>query len=227
MTSPTIGKELLIQLGSAYDCTTSNIEDRNSIDKKDSTTVYVIDATGDDRVNSGGATFRWNDAIADWILIQKDSADVVVFDNFESVIANGKVDLEHSPTNSQIWDISIIDENGTIISFPKIEDLTISGSVVSGLSAWNSNIIRFEYAYGSQEGSSFASQKDIAEVIYDADGNISEFVYADGSKKIYNRVDGILDYVLWTDIDGVAIKAKKTFIYNENGNLKSSQKIYY
>jgi hypothetical protein len=152
VTSPTIGKELLIQLGSAYDCTTTNIEERNSLEKKDGTIVYVIDATGDDRVSSGGATFRWNDAIDDWILLQKDSIDAIIFDNFEGVIENGKVEIEHIPTNGQLWDILIINQEGTIVDIPKIEDLTVDGSVVSGLSAWNNNIIRFSYAYGSQEG---------------------------------------------------------------------------
>jgi len=196
----------------------SLLEEYSSLPLNDTT---YKGATADDRVESGGATFRWNDSINDWILLQKDSVDTLTFKNFEGTIADGKITLPFAPSNNQIWDITVINSDGTIIAFPKVEDLTFNNKVVGGLSAYNGNIIRFEYAYGSQEGSSLTTTKDLENTVYNDDGTVAEFVYSDGSKKVYNRENSLLVNVVWTAIDGVTQVAKKTFIY-ENGKLKGT-----
>jgi hypothetical protein len=151
LATPVIGKSLLSELGSAFDCTVQTIADRNAVPKKDGTTVTVIDATEDPLIQEGGAIYRWNSYKATWILLQKDIVNSISFNTFFGSIQDGKIELPHQPLNGQLWDIIIFDSSNKVVSLQDLSNIDITGNIVSGLDNFNGLNIRFSYGYGESD----------------------------------------------------------------------------
>jgi len=143
------------------DLTVQTILDRNNIVRKiDHMVVVVLDAIADPIAGAGVATYRWNDNLNKWILISKSSVESISFETDELLISNGTVRPSNIPTDNQIWDIKILEDNA-IVAEPRMEDLSVTSVSISGLSAWNGKKIRFTYAYGtiSQQIDSYIDER--------------------------------------------------------------------
>jgi hypothetical protein len=130
------------------DKTVSTILDRNNIQYKiDNMVVTVLDAIADVNAGNGVATYRWSESLSEWVLISKSGIDTMSFQTEELTIGDGKVIPSNVPVNNQLWDISILDGD-VVIAMPRLEDIIVSATLISGLGEWNGYKIRFTYGYG-------------------------------------------------------------------------------
>lgn len=134
---------------STFDKNVQTIADRNNISNKvNGMTVVVADAISDINAGPGKAVYRWDSSDSSWILISKESIETMSFATEELVISGGKVTPSNIILDNQIWNIDIV--NGSLImAQPRIEDLTIDYTGISGLDEFNGNKLRFTYAYGT------------------------------------------------------------------------------
>jgi hypothetical protein len=131
------------------DTRVNDIEARDALAKKyDHMVVEVRNAISDVNAGPGPATYLYNASIDEWILLSKSNENNVSFELEELVISNGQVTTKYVPVDHKIWGLKII-KGDVIIAEPREEDVTVSGTTISGLSEFNGNKIRFVYAYGS------------------------------------------------------------------------------
>jgi len=134
---------------SSFDRTVNTIADRNAlVNKVDHMVVLVKDAIADIDAGAGKATYRYDASDNTWVLISKSTYATTSFDTEEFTITSGAVELSNFPTDNQIWNIQII-ENDLIYAEMRVEDLSISGNTISGLGAYDGKTFRCTYAYGS------------------------------------------------------------------------------
>lgn len=135
---------------SSFDTTVQSIADRNSIENKvDHMVVLVKDAIADVDAGPGKATYRYDASDSSWILVSKSNFSTMSFDTEEIQISNGSVTLSNIPKDGKIWNISVI-SGDVILAEMRLEDLTISNAVVSGIpSNFDGNTFRCTYGYGS------------------------------------------------------------------------------
>lgn len=153
------------------DKTVQTIAARNAITQKiDNMVVVVLDAIADINAGAGVATYRWNKTLNSWILISKSSHESIKFATEELLISNGSVVPGNMPTDNQIWGIVVLD-GSNIIADLTIDGLTVTPTLISGLTAWNGYKLRFTYAYGtvSQQVESYINNQ-IAAVLAGAPG---------------------------------------------------------
>jgi len=132
-----------------FDKTVGTIAERDSLTKINDMIVTVTDAIGDPLSGVGTATYRWNDAYNDWIIINSEfNGDTLNFLTEELLISNGEVQLTNVPLDNKIWGITII-ENDLILKDLRLSDLSINGATISLLDEYNGKNIRFTYAFGS------------------------------------------------------------------------------
>lgn len=130
--------------------TVETIADRSAITRLvDGMVVIVQDAIADPIAGPGVATYRYNATTEDWILISTSNVNTVQFNTEELTVAGGSVTLSYYPLDNQLWGMTII-EGDVIIGDIRLEDVTVTDGVVSGLEAYDGKSLRITYAYGSQ-----------------------------------------------------------------------------
>ena len=134
------------------DKTVPTIAARNAITQKiDNMVVVVLDAIADVNAGAGVATYRWNNVLDSWILISKSSKssyESIKFATEELLISNGSVVPSNMPTDNQIWGIMVLD-GSNIIADLTVDGLSVTPTLISGLTAWDGYKLRFTYAYGT------------------------------------------------------------------------------
>lgn len=134
---------------SSFDRTVNTIADRNSIlNKVNHMTVLVKDAIADPAAGAGKATYRWDASDETWVLVSGGSYGTIQFATEELLITNGLVQLANYPLDGQIWGMQII-KNSQIYAEPRLTDLLLTGTFLSGLIDYEGFGIRLTYAYGS------------------------------------------------------------------------------
>lgn len=157
------------------DKTVPTIAARNAIIQKiDNMVVVVLDAIADINAGAGVATYRWNKTMDSWILISKSSYESIKFATEVLLISNGSVVPSNMPTDNQIWGIVVLD-GSNIIADLTIDGLTVTPTLISGLTAWNGYKLRFTYAYGT------VSQQDIENP---ASGAAGDILYHNGTSYV-------------------------------------------
>lgn len=154
------------------DVSVTNIAARDSIIQKvDGMTCVVLDGIADPAAGPGIATYRWSYAADKWILISSESYKTLSFDTEELLITGGEVNPSNIPTNNQIWSLAVLDGN-VVIAEPRLEDLTVTATSISGLNTWEGKKLRFTYAYGT-----VAQQIDtfVTETVQTTSGTAADF----------------------------------------------------
>jgi hypothetical protein len=144
-----------------FDVTVDTIVDRNNIPYKvDHMVVIVKDAISDTAAGAGKATYRYDASDDTWILITKGSEDEMSFITEELTIVSGKVNASYVPAGNGIWDIAVV-QGDTIIAFPRIEDILVSGTDITGLELYEGHALRFTYGYGTTGAQITASLENV------------------------------------------------------------------
>ena len=134
---------------SSFDRTVNTIADRNSIlNKVNHMTVLVKDAIADPAAGTGKATYRWDASDETWVLVSSGSYGTIQFATEELLITNGLVQLANYPLDNQIWGMQIL-KNNQIYAEPRLSDLLLTGTFLSGLIDYEGFSVRLTYAYGS------------------------------------------------------------------------------
>lgn len=207
---------------SSFDITVSTIADRNALLRKvNHMTVLVRDAIADPDAGQGKATYRWDAYDNTWILVSRSKTDTISFDTEELTIINGKVTPANIILDNQVWGLAII-QNDQIFTEPRMSDLIIDYTGISGLDDYNGMTLKFTYAYGSQAG-------QVASIIEDAVNTVeTELALKANSADVYTKsqVDSkIVELAPATDISGkadityvdteLALKADKSNVYTK------------
>lgn len=127
----------------------NNIAERNSITNKyEGLTVVVKDAIADPIVGGAfEATYRWNVALATWLMTHKNAKDNINFTREEKIIVDGKVTADHAPQTSTIMAAYIVDENG--LELATVTPSVLENVVSIGSTAYDGKTLIYTYAYGA------------------------------------------------------------------------------
>lgn len=88
------------------------------------------------------------DSIKSKVLANEELSHLDFANDEQVAVASGSATLTGTPLNGKVWGVMIIDPaTDTIVGLPKGSDLSVTGTSIGGLSAYNGKEIRVTYAF--------------------------------------------------------------------------------